>query len=56
MQINTREAMLRAVKLRQKLGSWEEVERVANATKHSLEVLLGGPLDEPSSPGEPAGE
>ena len=56
MQINTREAMLRAVKLHQKFGSWEEVERAGNATKHSLEVLLGGPVDEPASPGKPAGE
>ena len=56
MQINTREAMRRAVRLRQKLGSWEEVERAGNATKYSLEVLLGGPIDEPSPPSNPASE
>ena len=56
MQINTREAMLRAVKLHRKFGSWEEVERAGNAAKHSLELLLGGSLDEPVPPGKPADE
>ena len=52
MQINTRQAMMRAFKLHQKYGSWEEAERATNATKHTLEVILGGPLDEQSPPGD----
>ena len=48
--------MLRAVKLRQKLGSWEEVERAGNATKHSLEALLGAPIDDPLPPGNSPAE
>jgi hypothetical protein len=56
MQINTPEAMLKAYKLRMKYGSWEEVERVTNATKHSLEVIFGRAIDEPPVPSEPRGE
>ena len=56
MQINTQEAMLKAFKLRQKYGSWEEVERRTNAVKHSLEVIFGGPIDGPVDPANPSGE
>ena len=56
MEINTPEAMLKAFKLRQKYGSWEEVERRTGALKHTLEVVIGLPIDEPISPGNPAGE
>ena len=56
MQVNTREAMLRAFKLRQKFGSWEEVERAGNATQFSLEVFLGAPLDDQAQPGNPPAE
>ena len=56
MQINTPEAMLKAFKLRQKYGSWEEVERRTDAVKHTLEVLFGGPIDGPVDPANPQGE
>ena len=56
MQINTREAMMRAFKLRQKYGSWEEVERRTNAVKHSLEVIFGGRIDGPVDPAHPGRE
>ncbi len=56
MQVNTREAILRAFKLRQKFGSWEEVERAGNATRHSLEALVGEPLDDPAPRGNSQAE
>ena len=56
MQINTPEAMLKAFKLHQKYGSWEEVERRTGALKHTLEVTFGISIDGPIDPAHPADE
>ena len=53
---NTPEAMRKAIQLRLKYGSWEEVERRTNAFRHTLEAMTGLPIDEPMPSDNAAGE
>lgn len=56
IQPNTPEAMRKAVKLRLKYGSWEEVERRTNALRHTVEAMIGLPIDAPMPSDNAAGE
>jgi hypothetical protein len=47
MQLNTRDAMLRGLELRKKLGSWEAVEQLGRPVEDMIDVVRpASPRDE----------
>jgi hypothetical protein len=52
MQFNTRDAMLRGLELRRKLGSWEEVEKLGRSVEDTIDAIRPpSPRDERSETG-----